>query len=155
MTFQITFGSTVMAMGVTVTLMKMMKKQQFPSRIPRLRRYQQLLPKLPLRPNPRTTKSKVPIIWLICYLMCLRRLFEDGSESVSSDIFVMCPEHPALGTDESSDVLSMGEAGSATSGETTVQESLGDKTLASHTAVGRSRSLGSRHVLVKDTAFQT
>ena len=70
-------------------------------------------------------------------------------------MFAMCPEHPALGMDESSGVISMGKAGSVTSGENAAQESLGNKTLASHTPVGRLRSLGSRHVLVKDTAFQT
>ena len=69
----------------------------------------------------------------------------------------MSPEHPTLRMDESSGIRSMGEAGSVTSGETAVQEILpmGNKAMASHTAAVRLRSLGSRHVLVKDTAFQT
>ena len=70
-------------------------------------------------------------------------------------MFVMSPEQPALRMNESSGIISMGEASSVTSGETTVQESLSKKTLANHTPAVRLRSLGSRHVLVKDTAFQT
>ena len=88
--------------------------------------------------------------------MDLRRLSDDGSESVSSDVFVMSPEHPTM--DPPFGIFNTGEAGSATSGETAVEENLDSKILASQTAsqtAMRLRSLGSRHILVKDTAFQT
>lgn len=84
--------------------------------------------------------------------MTLRRLSDDGSESVSSDVFVMSPEHPTM--DPPFGIFNTGEAGSATSGETAVEENLDSKILASQTAM-RLRSLGGRHILVKDTAFQT
>ncbi|KAI9458730.1 hypothetical protein HD554DRAFT_2029541 [Boletus coccyginus] len=75
-------------------------------------------------------------------------LSDDGSESVSSDMFVMSPEQPR--TDEP---LPAGK-GSAASSETAVQGGSGNKNLGKQTAV-RLRSLASRHVLVKDSAFQT
>ncbi|KAF8546791.1 hypothetical protein OG21DRAFT_1490813 [Imleria badia] len=74
-------------------------------------------------------------------------------ESVSSDMFVMSPEQPR--TDEAFSV-SRHAAGSVASSETAVQDTAGNKTSRNQTAVSmRLRSMGSRHVLVKDTAFQT
>ena len=79
----------------------------------------------------------------------VHRLSDD--ESVSSDMFVMSPEHPR--TNELFSVSKNGP-GSVASSETVVQGARGNKILPNHNAV-RLRSLGSRHVLVKDTAFQT
>ncbi|KAG8217016.1 hypothetical protein J3R82DRAFT_7331 [Butyriboletus roseoflavus] len=62
----------------------------------------------------------------------------------------MSPEQPS--TDEPFS-LNKDVAGSVASSETAVQER-GKKTMANQTAI-RLRSLASRHVLVKDTAFQT
>ncbi|KAI9458726.1 hypothetical protein HD554DRAFT_2317107 [Boletus coccyginus] len=78
-------------------------------------------------------------------------LSDDGSESVTSDMFVMSPEQPSL--DEPLPVNNNG-TGSAASSETAVHETAGNKRLGNQIAM-RLRSLGSRHVLVKDTAFQT
>ncbi|KAG9308235.1 hypothetical protein JVU11DRAFT_12253 [Chiua virens] len=72
-------------------------------------------------------------------------------ESVSSDMFVMSPEQPK--PDELFSVAKDG-AGSVASSETAVQETTNDKKMGNCTAM-RLRFLGSRHVLVKDTAFQT
>ena len=80
----------------------------------------------------------------------MHRLPEDGFESDSSDMFVMSPEQPS--TDEPFS-LNRDGPGSVASSDTAVQER-GNKTLANQTTI-RLRSLGSRHVLVKDTAFQT
>ena len=66
-------------------------------------------------------------------------------------MFVMSPEQPR--TDELFSV-SKDETGSVASSETAVQEARGNKILPNHNAICL-RSLGSRHVLVKDTAFQT
>ena len=66
-------------------------------------------------------------------------------------MFVMSPEQPK--TDEPFSLIKDGP-GSVASSETAVQEARANKTLASQAAM-RLRSLGSRHVLVKDTAFQT
>ncbi|KAF8124553.1 hypothetical protein EV363DRAFT_1586821 [Boletus edulis] len=77
-------------------------------------------------------------------------LSDDGSESVSSDMFVMSPEHPRM--DELIEIIHAGEVGSVTRGETA---SLGNKIESASQTAMRLRSLGSRHVLVKDTAFQT
>ena len=65
-------------------------------------------------------------------------------------MFVMSPEQPR--TDEIS-AVNMDGTRSAASSETAVQET-GNKRFGNQTAM-RLRSLGSRHVLVKDTAFQT
>lgn len=92
---------------------------------------------------------KYMLIHLIFYLTHLYRLSEDGSESDSSDMFVLSPEHPKM--DEPFGILNMGEAGSAKSGETAVHESKG---LGNQTNM-RPRFFGSRHILVKDAAFQT
>lgn len=67
-------------------------------------------------------------------------------------MFVMSPEHPRL--DEPFSNFGMGETVSVTSGETAVQERPGNKILDNQAAM-RLRSLGSRHVLVKDSAFKT
>ena len=83
-------------------------------------------------------------------LICMYRLPEDGFESDSSDIFVMSLEQPS--TDEPFS-LNRDGAGPVASSDTAAQES-GNKISAKQTTV-RLRSLGSRHVLVKDTAFQT
>ncbi|KAG6369519.1 hypothetical protein JVT61DRAFT_14317 [Boletus reticuloceps] len=80
-------------------------------------------------------------------------LSDDGSESASSDMFVMSPEHPRMG--ELIEIINAGEVGSVTRGETAVRESLGNKIESASQTAMRLRSLGSRHVLVKDTAFQT
>ncbi|KAF8554150.1 hypothetical protein OG21DRAFT_1484930 [Imleria badia] len=72
-------------------------------------------------------------------------------ESVSSDMFVMSPEQPRA--DELS-FVDKDAPGSVASSETAVQDTAGGKTSGNQTAM-RLRSLGSRHVLVKDTAFQT
>ncbi|KAG9310054.1 hypothetical protein JVU11DRAFT_10097 [Chiua virens] len=76
-------------------------------------------------------------------------LSDDGS--VSSDMFVMSPEQPK--PDDPFSVAKDG-AGSVASSETAVQETTNDKKMGNCTAM-RLRFLGSRHVLVKDTAFQT
>ncbi|KAH0826790.1 hypothetical protein J3R83DRAFT_5209 [Lanmaoa asiatica] len=78
-------------------------------------------------------------------------LSDDDSDSDSSDLFVMSPEQP-----RADDLFPVNKDGarSVASSETAVHGTLGNKTLANQTAI-RLRSLGSRHVLVKDTAFQT
>ena len=82
-----------------------------------------------------------------CQLSCLRRLSENGSGSVGSGVFVVYREQPRMW-----DPFSAHKNGA--SSEITVQETVGNKRLGEQTAM-RLRSLGSRHVLVKDTAFQT
>jgi hypothetical protein len=85
-------------------------------------------------------------------LIFTHRLSDDGSESVSSDMFVMSPEHPKS---EDLFALNMDGARSVASSDTAVQDAASNhETTANQTAM-RLRSLGSRHVLVKDTAFQT
>ncbi|KAI9458721.1 hypothetical protein HD554DRAFT_2317104 [Boletus coccyginus] len=79
-------------------------------------------------------------------------LSEDGSESVSSDMFVMSPEHPR--TNEPF-MTNVDRAGSLMSSEIIVQDTRVNETSTMNHAAVRLRSLGSRHVLVKDTAFQT
>ena len=81
------------------------------------------------------------------------RLSEDGSESVSSDMFVMSPEHPTM--DELS-IMNLDGATSVASSETAFQGAPENKTLENpNSTAKRLRSLGSRHILVKDTSFQT
>ncbi|KAG6377271.1 hypothetical protein JVT61DRAFT_15054 [Boletus reticuloceps] len=67
-------------------------------------------------------------------------LSDDDSESASSDMFVMSPEHPRM--DELIKIINAGEV-------------VGNKIESASQTAMRLRSLGSRHVLVKDTAFQT
>ena len=83
--------------------------------------------------------------------MCLHRSSENGSASVGSGIFIVHPEQP-----RASEPLSANKDGakSVASSEGAVQETVGNGVLGNQTAM-RLRSLGSRHVLVKDTAFQT
>lgn len=88
---------------------------------------------------------------VICYLICLHRLSEDGSESVGSDMFVMSPEHPR---NDEPFITNLGRLGSITSSETAVHETRDNGTTTSCASM-RLRYLESRHVLVKDTAFQT
>ena len=66
-------------------------------------------------------------------------------------MFVMSPEQPRLDEPFTAD---KDAAGSVASSETAVQDTAGNKSSRNQTAM-RLRSLGSRHVLVKDTAFQT
>ena len=140
MTFLAMLGLMIMAMEVTVISMTATTLSL--SQIQRHRR-------IGLR--PRTTTSEVHYHLFDGQLSCLHRLSDDGSESVSSDMFVMSPEQPR--TDEISTV-NMDGTRSAASSETAVQETVGNKRFGNQTAM-RLRSLGSRHVLVKDTAFQT
>jgi len=83
--------------------------------------------------------------------MCLHRLSEDGSGSARSDVFVISLGQPR--TDKSFYVNKDG-ATSVVSSATAVRETVDNEGLGNQTAI-RLRSLGSRHVLVKDTAFQT
>ncbi|KAG6375023.1 hypothetical protein JVT61DRAFT_3802 [Boletus reticuloceps] len=76
-------------------------------------------------------------------------LSDDGSEGVSSDTHN--PEQPR--EDEPFTVSKDGD-GSVASSETVVRETRGDNELGNQTAVCL-RSLRSRHVHVKDTAFRT
>ncbi|KAG9310048.1 hypothetical protein JVU11DRAFT_10091 [Chiua virens] len=78
-------------------------------------------------------------------------LSQDGSESDSSDIFVMSPEHPRL---DEPFPDGAGSLASMMSSETVVQEML-DGEIKNHGTAARLRFLGNRHILVKDTAFQT
>ena len=137
MTFLAMLGLMIMAMEVTVISMTATTLSL--SQIQRHRR-------IGLRPRT----SEVHYHLFDGQLSCLHRLSDDGSESVSSDMFVMSPEQPR--TDEISTV-NMDGTRSAASSETAVQET-GNKRFGNQTAM-RLRSLGSRHVLVKDTAFQT
>ena len=97
-------------------------------------------------PCPRTTTSEVHSHLVDRQLICLHRSSDD--ESVSSDMFVMSPEQLE------DEPFSGNKDGSVASSETAVQDTMGLKTTRNQ-AVMRLRSLGSRHVLVKDTAFQT
>ncbi|KAI9458728.1 hypothetical protein HD554DRAFT_2224609, partial [Boletus coccyginus] len=78
-------------------------------------------------------------------------LSEDGSGSPGSDVFVVSPGQPR--TDKPLSV-NKDRARSVASSGTAVQETVGSEGLEKQTAI-RLRSLGSRRVLVKDTAFQT
>ncbi|KAG6369513.1 hypothetical protein JVT61DRAFT_14311 [Boletus reticuloceps] len=78
-------------------------------------------------------------------------LSDDGSESVSSDMFVMSPEQPR---EDGPFAMNQDGDGSIASSETAVQNTADNKTWKNQAAM-RLRSLGSRQVLVKDTAFQT
>ena len=68
-------------------------------------------------------------------------------------MFVMSPEHPKM---DEPFVVNVDGTRSVASSETAIQETVGNKTSANPSSIAmRLRSLGSRHVLVKDTAFQT
>ena len=84
-----------------------------------------------------------------CQLSCLCRLSQNGSGSDGSAVLVVYPE-------QTREPFSVNKDGtrSVGSSESAVQETAGNKRSENQTAV-RLRSLGSRHVLVKDTAFQT
>ncbi|KAF8124559.1 hypothetical protein EV363DRAFT_1435290 [Boletus edulis] len=82
------------------------------------------------------------------------KLYVDGPGSVRSDM-VVSPEQPR---EEGSFAVNLDGAGSIASSETAIQEHAGDnlKELATRNQMAmRLRSLASRHVFVKDTAFQT
>lgn len=64
----------------------------------------------------------------------------------------MSPEHPRI---DEPFMINFGGAGSVTGSETAIQETRDKKTTTSSSASVRMRGLGSRHILVKDTAFQT
>ena len=98
-------------------------------------------------PCPRTTTSEVHSHLVNRQLICLHRSSDD--ESVSSDMFVMSPEQP-----KEDEPFSGNKDGSVASSETAVQDTAGLKTTRNQAAM-RLRSLVSRHVLVKDTAFRT
>ena len=66
-------------------------------------------------------------------------------------MFVMSPEQPRADQPFS---LTGDGAGSVAGSETAVHGVRGNRTLPNYAAM-RLRSLGSRHVLVNDTAFQT
>ncbi|KAF8124560.1 hypothetical protein EV363DRAFT_1586825 [Boletus edulis] len=81
-------------------------------------------------------------------------LSDDGS--VSSDMFVMSPEQPKGDAPFASNKDEAGSGSVASSETAAVQEPVGDDLKRNQMANAmRLRSLGSRHVLVKDTAFQT
>ena len=83
--------------------------------------------------------------------MSLHRFSDDGSKSVSSDILDISPKQPR--TDRSFTENKDG-ATSVVSSETAVLGIVENKGLEDQTAMCL-QSLGSRHILVKDTAFQT
>jgi hypothetical protein len=85
-----------------------------------------------------------------CQLSCLRRLSENGSGSVGSGVFVY-PEQPR--TREPFSANKDG-ARSVAGSETAVPETVGNKRSGKQAAIPL-RTLGSRDVFVKDTAFQT
>ena len=128
-------GSMIMAMGATVIsrIVTTLSKQ--------LQRHRRI------GVRPKTTTSKVHRHPLGRQLSCLHRLSDDGS-----DVFVMSPEQPRmdglLSTNKDTTRLV------ASSGTALQNTATGNNTSMNQTAT-RLRSLGSRHVLVKDTAFQT
>jgi len=83
--------------------------------------------------------------------MYLCRFSDDGSESVSPDILDISPIQPRT---DGSFTENKDGAPSVVSSETAVLGTVGNKGSENQTAV-RLPSLGNRHILVKDTAFQT
>ena len=124
-------------MGMTVTVTSMIARTLSLSRIQTRRR---------INLRPKTTTSKIYCHLFDCELTCLHRLSDDGS-----NMFVMSPELPR--PDELF-AVNKGPTGSVGSSKTAVQDTASNNTSKNQIAM-RLRSLGSRHILVKDTAFKT
>ena len=149
MTFLAMLGLMTMAMKVTAISMSVMTLF-----LVSLRHHQRPPPTLALTQNLRTAMGEALRYPFNFRLSCLHRLPENASGSVGSGVGVidMYAEQP--GTREPFFVNKDGARSVASSG-VAVRETVGNKKLGNQTVMPRPRSSGSRHVLVKDTAFQT